>query len=56
MCCGGPTIWLETRYEKIVAVYGTDRIERMYYDGVGLADLIVELAPYKQQKGQRNVK
>ena len=46
ICLGGPTIWIETRYSKIVGVWGSDRFERSYDDGIGLEDMIEEMSPF----------
>jgi len=45
MTCGGPTIWIETRYNKVIGTWGSDRFERNYTDGVGLDDLVEYMAP-----------
>lgn len=42
---GGPNIWIETRYKKVVGVWGSDRFERSYTDGIGLDELIEDMAP-----------
>lgn len=44
--CGGPKIWIETRYSKVVGVWGSDRFERRYEDGVGLEDMIREMSEF----------
>lgn len=49
MSFGGPTIWIETRYGKVCGRWGTEIIDRQYHDGIGLDDLISELAPYKKE-------
>ena len=46
VCLGGPTIWIETRYSKIVGVWGSDRFERSYEDGIGLEDMFREMSPF----------
>lgn len=44
--CGGPKIWIETRYSKVVGAWGSDRFERSYEDGVGLEDMIREMSEF----------
>jgi len=46
VCLGGPTIWIETRYSKVVGAWGSDRFERRYEDGVGLEDMIREMSEF----------
>ena len=48
ICLGGPTIWIETRYSNIVGVWGSDRFERSYQDGIGLEDMIQEMSPFSR--------
>ena len=48
ICLGGPTIWIETRYSNIVGVWGSDRFERSYDDGIGLEDMIEEMSPFSR--------
>ena len=47
-CLGGPTIWIETRYSNIVGVWGSDRFESPYNDGIGLEDMIKEMSPFSR--------
>ena len=47
VCLGGPTIWIETRYSKVVGVWGSDRFERSYEDGIGLENMIEEMSPFQ---------
>lgn len=49
MSLGGPTLWIETRYGKVCGRWDTEMIDRQYYDGIGLDDLVSELAPYKKE-------
>jgi hypothetical protein len=40
---GGPTIWIDTKHNKVVGCWGTDKIEMSYHnDGLGLDDLMQE--------------
>lgn len=52
MTYGGPTIWIETRYNKrynkIVGVWGSDRFERSYIDGIGLDELVEDMSPVRK--------
>lgn len=48
MTCGGPTVWIETRYSKIVGTWGSDRFERSYIDGVGLDQLVEDMSPMRK--------
>jgi len=48
ICLGGPTIWIETRYCNIVGVWGSDRFERSYEDGIGLEDMFREMSPFSR--------
>ena len=48
VCLGGPTISIETRYSKVVGVWGSDRFERSYEDGIGLEDMIQEMSPFSR--------
>jgi hypothetical protein len=43
MTCGGPTIWIETRYNKVVGTWGSDRFERNYTDGLILDELFEDI-------------
>ena len=43
MTCGGPTLWIETRYSKVVGVWGSDRFERNYTDGLSLDELFEDI-------------
>ena len=43
MTCGGPTLWIETRYSKVVGVWGIDRFERNYTDGLSLDELFEDI-------------
>lgn len=45
---GGPTIWIETRYNKVVGAWGSDRFERSYEDGIGLDGLIEDMSPMRK--------
>jgi hypothetical protein len=45
MTCGGPTLWIETRYNKVIGTWGSDRFERSYEDGVGLDELVEDMSP-----------
>lgn len=53
MTFGGPTLWIETRYGKVCGRWGTEMIDCQYYDGIGLDDLVSDLAPH--QKENKNV-
>ena len=48
MTCGGPSIWIETRYSKVVGTWGSDRFERSYEDGVGLDQLVEDMSPMRK--------
>lgn len=48
MTCGGPTVWIETRYSKVVGTWGSDRFERSYEDGVGLDELVEDMSPMRK--------
>ena len=48
MTCGGPNVWIETRYSKIVGTWGSDRFERSYEDGVGLDELFEDMSPMRK--------
>lgn len=47
MTSGGPTIWIETRYSKVVGAWGSDRFERSYIDGLGLQELCEDMSPMR---------
>jgi hypothetical protein len=40
---GGPTVWIDTRREVVVGVWGNKRIERGYTDNVGLQEHLEDL-------------
>ena len=48
MTCGGPTVWIETRYNKVIGTWGSDRFERNYTDGVGLDELVEDMSPMRK--------
>ena len=48
MTCGGPTLWIETRYNKVVGTWGNDRVERSYIDGVNLDELVEDMSPMRK--------
>jgi hypothetical protein len=43
MTCGGPTLWIETRYNKVIGTWGSDRFERNYTDGLSLDELFEDI-------------
>ena len=48
MTFGGPTLWIETRYNKVIGTWGGDRFERSYIDGVGLDELVEDMSPMRK--------
>ena len=40
---GGPTIWIDTRYNNVVGAWGSDRITRSYTDNINLDEAVNEL-------------
>jgi hypothetical protein len=46
--CGGPSIWIDTKYKQVNGVWGSDRIERSYEDGIGLGELVEEVSPMRK--------
>ncbi len=39
---GGPHIEINTRYDKVIGYWGTDKIERSYDDNCGLYEMMQE--------------
>jgi hypothetical protein len=46
--CGGPSIWIDTKYKQVNGVWGSDRIERSYEDGIRLDELAEEASPMRK--------
>ncbi len=44
MAMNGPTVFIDTEWEKVISSYGSDSVERGYQDNIGLFDWTVRMA------------
>jgi hypothetical protein len=42
VAAGGPTVWIDTQRNRVVGKWGFEKIERHYYDQIGLDDAVEE--------------